>query len=305
MDAEDLIVGVSGLGRVADLSAETLFSTGSEDLGPADWLKLARRIQALSEQSDLDGIVVTHGTDTFEEAAFFLDLVCRPRMPVVMTAAMRASTALSADGPANIYAAVLAAADHRLEHCGVNVAINGLLLPAQQIIKTNSVAVDAFRSYPDGPSGRIVGDRLVLFGGHRPRPLAGAFNHLLERESELPKVAVINLYGGCGDLPLQAWAAGRHPGLVLAAFGAGTMPQPLAKKAQEMAAEGCAIIVSSRVGEVMVLPETMTLRNAGLLASGFLNPPKSATLLALALADGLSVPEINDLLDRFRGAAIT
>ena len=78
------------------------------------------------------------------------------------------------------------------------------------------------------------------------------------------------------------------------------MPQPLAEAAQEMAAEGCVIVVSSRVGEVTVLPETMT-RSVGLLASGFLNPPKSAILLALALADGRSAPEIKKLLDRVRG----
>lgn len=300
VDTRDLIASVDGLGRVADIDAETLFSTGSENLGPSAWLKLAQRIQALSDQSDVDGIVITHGTDTLEEAAFFLDLVCRTEKPVVMTAAMRASTALSADGPANIYNAVLAAADDRLRRSGVLATINGLLLPGAQVIKTNSVALDAFRSYPGGPIGKIVGDRLQLFGVSRTEPLSGAFAHLLASNKDFPEVVVVQVSGGCGDAPLRVWR-GRHcRGLVIAGFGAGTMPQPLAETAQEMAAEGCVIIVSSRVGEVTVLPETMT-RGVGLLASGFLNPAKSAILLTLALADGQSTVEVAQLLDRIRG----
>jgi L-asparaginase len=182
-------------------------------------------------------------------------------------------------------------------------AINGLLLPGQQLVKTNSVALEAFRSYPGGPAGRIVGERLLLFGGVRREPLSGAFAHLLDSESDLPEIAIVHLHGGCGDAPLRAWKNGRCSGLVIAGFGAGTMPQPLAEAARQMAAEGCVIVVSSRVGEVTVLPETMTLHGPDFLASGFLNPPKSALLLALALADGRSASEINQLLNQFRGGA--
>jgi L-asparaginase len=303
VDTKDLIASVDGLGRVAEVDVETLFSTGSEDLGPRQWLQLARRIQELSDQPDVDGIVVTHGTDTLEEGAFFLDLACRSQKPVVMTAAMRASTALSPDGPANIYSAALAAADHRLGRSGVMVAINGLLLPGQQAVKTNSVAVDAFRAYPGGPAGRIVGERLLLFGDARPEPLSGAFAHLPASKNDLPEVPVVYLHGGCGDAPLRVWRDRRCAGLVIAGFGAGTMPQPLAAAARERAAEGCVIVVSSRVSEAVVQPETMTLHVPNVLASGFLNPPKSALLLALALADGRSAAEIGQLLNQFRGGA--
>jgi L-asparaginase len=303
LDAKSLLATVDGLDRVAEISAETAFSTGSENLGPAEWIKLARRVQALSERSDVDGVVVTHGTDTLEEAAFFLDLVCHAEKPVVMTAAMRASTALSADGPANIYNAVLAAGDARLGRFGVLVTMNGSLLPGQQVIKTNSVGLDAFRSYPGGPVARIVGERLILFGGVRPEPLSGAFAHLLDSDNDLPEVGVVYLHAGCGDAPLRAWTGRRRSGLVVAGFGAGTMPQQLAAAAGKIAAEGCVIVVSSRVGEATVLPETMTLHGADFLASGFLNPPKSAILLALALADGRSASEINQLLNQFRGGA--
>ncbi|MEX0853240.1 MAG: asparaginase domain-containing protein, partial [Bauldia sp.] len=91
VDTNDLMATVVGLDRVADIRVETLFSAGSEDLGPRQWLKLGERVQAAANRSDVDGVVITHGTDTLEEAAFFLDLVCRTEKPVVMTAAMRAS----------------------------------------------------------------------------------------------------------------------------------------------------------------------------------------------------------------------
>lgn len=304
VDTNDLLAAVDGLERVADVSAETLFSTGSEDLGPRQWLDLARRIRALTDQSDVDGIVVTHGTDTLEEAAFFLDLVCRTDKPIVMTAAMRASTALSADGPANVHQAVLAAADRRLRKCGVLVAMNGLLLPGWQVVKTSSVAVESFRSFPGGPVGRIVGERLTVFGTARPGPLAGAFERFQNSPDDLPEVGVVYLHGGCRDTPLRAWQETQSRGLVIAAFGAGTMPASLAETAQKMANEGRAIVVSSRVGEVAVQTETMTLHGSGgLLAAGTLNPAKSAILLSLALADGLSAGEIGQLLERIAGGA--
>ncbi len=304
IDTNDLLAAVDGLGRVADIGAETLFSTGSEDLGPRQWLDLARRIRALADQSDVDGIVVTHGTDTLEEAAFFLDLVCRTDKPIVMTAALRASTALSADGPANIYQAVLAAADRRLKNCGVLVAMNGLLLPGWQVVKTNSVALESFRAFPGGPVGRIVGERLTVFSTVRPAPLAGAFERLLDSPDDLPEVGVVYLHGGCRNTPLRVWRDTQGRGLVIAAFGAGTVPAPLAETAREMAGEGCVIVVSSRVGEVAVQSETMTFRDSdGVLASGALNPAKSAILLTLALADGRSAARIGELLARIAGGA--
>ena len=98
--ASELVAEVEGLSQVPSIETENLFATGSENLGPDEWRTLARRIEELTTSSDIDGVVVTHGTDTLEEASFFLDLVCTPSKPVVLTAAMRPATALSADGPA-------------------------------------------------------------------------------------------------------------------------------------------------------------------------------------------------------------
>ena len=304
LSAADLVAAVGGLDRLADIEAETLFSTGSEDLGPVQWLKLARRVQDLVGRDDVDGVVITHGTDTLEEAAFYLDLVCRTEKPVVMTAAMRPATALGADGPANIYQAFLAVTSPQLRGCGIMVVMNGFLLPGWQVVKTNSVALDSFRTYPGGPAGRMLGDRLTVTEMARPAPLAGVFHGQLAGSGTLPEIGIVHLFGGCGDAPIRAIRDAGYAGVVIAAFGAGTLPAPLAKAACELAAEGCSVVVSSRVAEVAVHPETMTYQaGGGLFASGFLNPQKSAVLLSLALAAGKDGPEIGRLFDRFAAGA--
>ena len=304
IDTADLLAGVGAIGHLAEVSTETLYSTGSEDLGPQQWLALARRVHAVAKQSDVQGIVITHGTDTLEEAAFFLDLVCRTEQPIVMTGAMRPTTALSADGPANIHQAILAAVDPRLRNGGVTVAMDGLLLPGWQVTKTNSVALGTFDAYPGGPLGRFVGERLCVFQEIRRPPLAGAFHPLLHRDEDLPDVGVVFVHGGCADAALSVWRGSPFRGLVIAGFGAGTMPAALAAAAREMLGNGMVIIVSSRVGEVVVQTDTLTGRGRdGLLASGFLNPGKSAVLLSLALASSLSARDVGRLLDRINGVA--
>ena len=182
--------------KLADIHTETLFTTGSENLGPHQWRILARRIEQLTGTSDVDGLVVTHGTDTLEEAAFFLDLVCKPKKPVVLTAAMRPSTALSADGPMNLFQAVLAATSPKLHNHGMRVVMNGCVITAGQTIKTDSVALDSFCAYPGGPIGKIVGESLLVFGSPNLSPLEGRFHDHLRNDDELPFVDIVLLSGG-------------------------------------------------------------------------------------------------------------
>ena len=300
LSAADLVAAVEGLDRDVEIRADTLFTIGSQDLGPVQWLKLAQHVQVLAARADVDGIVVTHGTDTLEEAAFFLDLVCRTEKPLVLTGAMRPATALSADGPRNLYQAVVAASAPQLRGGGVMVVINGLLLPGWQVVKANSIALDAFRAYPGGPAGRFMGGTLILTETPRPAPLAGAFHGHLAKSADFPLVGIAYVQGGCGDAPIRVWHESKCKGLVIAAFGAGTMSQPIADAARDLAAEGCVVVVSSRVGEVAVHVESMTGRGrGGLLPSGFLNPQKSATLLGFALAGGQQAPEVGQLFDLF------
>ena len=299
VDTSDLVVAVEGLNQVAEVRTETLFATGSENLGPIQWRRLARRIEALTETADIDGVIVTHGTDTLEEAAFFLDLVCKPKKPVVLTAAMRPSTALSADGPANLFQAALTVVSPQLRDHGVLITMNGLVIPGWQAIKTDSVALDSFCAYPGGPVGRVSGESLVVFGGPSLSPLAGRFHKHLRNDDELPHVDVVWLRGG-GERLLDDWGRTECKGLVIAGFGAGTMPDTLVTQITGMGDSECVVVVSSRVSQVTVLPETMTpIQDDHVVPSGILNPQKSAVLLSLALDAGLQAPEIAKLFQTF------
>jgi len=300
IEASRLIAGVAQLDRVAEVGAETLYAKPSGDLGPAEWRRLARRVQAALDDSEADGVVVTHGTDTLEEAAFFLDLLLAADRPVVFTAAMRPATALGADGPANLFQAVRTAAAPEAARRGVLVAMNDTVLPGWMAIKTASLPVQAFRAHPGGPVGRVTGERLTFFEPPRRSPLAGRFASVLADDAALPPVGIALVHGGCGEAPLAACRDAGFPGVVIAGFGAGTMPAPMADLARRMARGGVAVVVSSRVAEVAVFPEVMDLRDDAdvVAASGFLNPQKSALLLSLALAEGRKAAEIPTLFGR-------
>jgi len=299
VEASELVTEVEGLSQVPSIETENLFATGSENLGPVQWRILARRIEELTKSRDVDGVVVTHGTDTLEEASFFLDLVCKPSKPVVLTAAMRPATALSADGPANLYQAILAAASPQLKGHGILLVMNGTVIPGWQAIKTDSAALESFCAYPNGIIGRISGERLIVSSESCPSPLSGRFHDHLNKDGKLPLVRVIFLRGGYEEGLLEDWIKKDCRGVVIAGFGAGTLPDTVADRIAKMERSECVIVVSSRVPRVMVMSETMTqIEGCNAVPSGFLNPQKSALLLSLALEDGLQTAAIASLFKK-------
>ena len=299
VEASELVAEVEGLSQVPSIETENLFATGSENLGPVQWRILARRIEELTKSRDVDGVVVTHGTDTLEEASFFLHLVCNPSKPVVLTAAMRPATALSADGQANLFQSILAAASSQLKGHGIQVVMNGTVIPGWQAIKTDSAALESFRTYPGGIIGRFSGERMILSGESCPFPLSGRFQDHLQHEAKLPLVGVIFLQGGYEKGILEDFIKNDCRGVVIAGFGAGTLPDSVVNRFTEMENPECVIVVSSRVPKVMVMSETMTqIKGCNAVPSGFLNPQKSALLLSLALEDGLQTDEIASLFKK-------
>ena len=299
VEASELVAEVEGLSQVPSIETENLFATGSENLGPVQWRILARRIEELTKSRDVDGVVVTHGTDTLEEASFFLDLVCKPSKPVVLTAAMRPATALSADGPANLFQAILAAASPQLKGHGILLVMNGTVIPGWQAIKTDSAALESFCAYPNGIIGRISGERLIVSSESCPSPLSGRFPDHLNKDGKLPLVRVIFLRGGYEEGLLEDWIKKDCRGVVIAGFGAGTLPDTVANRIAKMVRSECVIVVSSRVPRVMVMSETMTqIESCNAVPSGFLNPQKSALLLSLALEDGLQTAAIASLFKK-------
>ncbi len=156
-----LIEAVPQLAELASIRGEQVANVGSQDMSDEIWLQLAQRTNALLSQDDVDGVVITHGTDTIEETAYFLNLVIDSNKPVVMTAAMRPATALSADGPLNIFNAVAVAADPEAAGRGVLVVINDDIHGARGMTKTSTTDVQTFVSAERGLMGA------TLYGDNR------------------------------------------------------------------------------------------------------------------------------------------
>ena len=160
---QSLINAVPELAKVAKVSGEQVFQIASENMSNEHWLTLAKRVNALLAQPNVDGIVITHGTDTLEETAYFLDLVVKSKKPVVLVGAMRPSTAMSADGPINLYNAVLLAASPEAVGKGVLVAMNDQINAARDVTKTNTSTLDTFRTPELGLLGYIQGSKPFFY----------------------------------------------------------------------------------------------------------------------------------------------
>ncbi|MBL11005.1 MAG: L-asparaginase [Acidiferrobacteraceae bacterium] len=295
LTVDELALSVPGLDELADIVLCDLFSLNSKDMGPIEWIKLALTVKEYAENADISGIVVTHGTDTLEEAALFLELTLNTPKPVVITGSMRASTALSADGPSNIYQAVQVSTEASASERGVLVVFNGEIYAGWRIMKAHSLNTGAFGSVIS--PGYLIGN---VYPGHTsffvPKGFVwhrGFFSSVLTNNSKLPDVVIHYVTAGGSENILSGLQTDSFAGLVLAAFGSGEIPEVLMPKLIEFAKKGLPIVVSSRVQNAVVLPETMTLEESEtVIASRHLNPQKSALLLSLILATENSPADI-------------
>ena len=189
---QTLLESVPELKKVASVRGEQVFQIASENMTPQHWLTLAKRVNTLLAQDDVDGIVITHGTDTIEETAYFLNLVVKSKKPVVIVGAMRPATAISADGPINLYDATAVAASPDAAGRGVLVVLNDQINAAREVTKTNTFTTDTFRAPDFGLLGYVQGGRPYFYR-------ASARRHTVDTEFDvsnleaLPQVDI--LYG--------------------------------------------------------------------------------------------------------------
>ena len=298
LSVDELILAVPGLPDLADIVATNLFSLNSKDMGPTEWLKLAQAVETYAEDPAVSGIVVTHGTDTLEETALFLELTLKTQKPVVITGSMRASTALSADGPSNLYQAVQISVAQSSTGRGILVVFNGEIFSALRVIKGHSIGTNAFTASVGGLIGSVYSGHTFFFVPKGFSSYHGAFHEVLIKSNRLPQVAVHYVTAGQNDGALVALQATNCSGLVIAALGSGEIPDTLVPQLVSLAADGLPIVISSRVSNVVVMPETMTLKESpNIVASRHLNPQKSAVLLALVLATENNPEDVFSRLD--------
>ena len=278
-----LINAVPQLAELANISGEQVANVGSQDMSDAIWLKLADRINALLAKPEVDGIVVTHGTDTLEETAYFLNLVVDSEKPVVLTAAMRPSTAMSADGPLNIFNAVAVAADPEAKDRGVLVVANDDIHGARSFTKTSTTDVQTFQSIEYGLIGvSLYGENRWFREPFRKHTEDSDFS--VAGVKSLPRVDVIYITADVSPDLIEAAVKNGAKGIVTAGVGNGNMTGAALEAVRAAVAQGVVVVRSTRV------PSGAVGRNVevkddevGTVASGELNPARSRVLLKLAL----------------------
>jgi L-asparaginase type II len=287
-----LIAAVPELAKVANVSGEQVFQIASENMSNEHWLTLAKRVNLLLAQPNVDGIVITHGTDTLEETAYFLNLVVKSRKPVVLVGAMRPSTAISADGPANLYNSVLLAASPDAAGRGVLVAMNDQIQAARDISKSNTSTLDAFRSAELGMLGYIQGSKPFFY-----RQLLR--KHTTETEFDvsalqaLPQVDIVYGYANMGPVAVDAFMAAGAKGIIHAGVGNGSLAAKVKPALLAARAKGAVVVRASRVGQgILARNGEANDDELDFVVADTLSAQKARILLMLALTRTSNTKEI-------------
>ena len=292
-----LLDAVPAIKDIADVEGEQVVNIGSQDMSDDVWLVLAKRVKELLSRADVNGVVITHGTDTMEETAFFLSLTVKSDKPVVLVGAMRPSTAISADGPANLYNAVVTAASPASRNRGVLVCMNGKVYSAADVTKTNTTSVETFQSPNSGALGYIHNGEVFYY--HAPSCGNDCTDYVhkgsLSNESRtpyfnveglysLPKVGIAYGYSNVQGDVVEMMIEKGYKGIVYAGVGNGNIHKnvfPLLEKARK---DGIIVVRSSRVPTgATTLDAEVDDNKYRFVASWGLNPQKARILLMLAL----------------------
>jgi L-asparaginase len=290
-----MIAAVPGIRDMANIKGEQVSNVGSQDMSFDIMLTLAKRINELMAKSDVDGIVVTHGTDTMEETAFFLNLVVKGDKPVVMVGSMRPSTAVSADGPLNLYNAVGVAVDPNAKGRGVLVVMNDWIHAAHSLTKTSTTAIQTFQSPLRGLVGVATYGKNDFYNTPEWKHTSGSeFN-----VAEVTKLPRVDILFACADMSadlIDAAVANGAKGIVIAGVGNGNMNKASIDAAANAVKKGVVVVRSTRVATGTVGRNVeVNDDQLGFVASDELNPQKARILLSLALLKQRSNSELQKL----------
>jgi L-asparaginase len=296
---DQLLAAVPQAKKLANLRGEQIANIGSQDMNDEVWLTLARRINQLVAMPEVGGVVITHGTDTIEETGYFLNLVVKSKKPVVLTAAMRPSTALSADGPLNFFNAVAVAANPQAASRGVLVVVNDWIHGASSLTKTSTTAIQTFMSPLRGLVGTVAYGECEFFRGPVGRNTMDS-EFSLDTVTTLPRVDIIMAHENMDGAIINAAAAAGAKGIVIAGVGNGNMTQPALDALAAVAKKGVISVRSTRVATGVVGRNVEVDDNKlGFVASLGLNPQKSRVLLRLALTVTSDPARIQKMFDEY------
>ena len=271
----------------------------SQALVDSDWLDLVRKIHSIFEQDQADGVVITHGTNTLEETAYFLNLVLKTDKPVVLVGSMRPSSAISADGYLNVVNAVRVAADSKSRGRGCLVVMNDTIFYARDVTKNSTYRVEAFESRDLGPLGFADADGSVIYYHQPVRKHTTQTEFDVHALTSLPRVDVILSYVNADGVMIEAAAKAGAKGIVSAATGAGR-PTPAQDEAFDRAyrEHGTIMCLCSRVASGRVV-RSPGLKRKGFVASDNLQPWKARILFSLGLSKTTDANDLQRMFDTY------
>lgn len=295
---QTLLDSVPKLKEIANLSGEQVFNIGSGNLSDENLLTLAKRVNQVAKDSKVDAIVITHGTDTLEETAYFLNLTAKTDKPIVLVGSMRPATAISADGPANLLNAVKTAVAKEAKGQGVLLVMNDEIHNARDVTKMDPTKPSAFASPSFGAVGQVSGGEPHFYKSTLKKHTVQS-DLDIENITKLPRVDIIYNHLGGDDALVKAALAAGAKGLVNAGTGNGTVSKFLFKTYADAVKAGVPVVRASRIDAGVVTVSKPDWDKAGFIRGGSLNPQKSRLLLQLALTKTNDPKKIQELFDQY------
>ncbi len=299
LGVKELLKAIPSLNKIARIQGEQISNIGSQDMNEEIWFKLAKRAQELLDDSRIQGVVITHGTDTLEESAYFLNLVLRSTKPVVLVGAMRNATSLSADGALNLYNALSVALNEKSANKGVLVVMDDNIFSAREVVKTHTTHTSTFKALNSGAIGSVYyGKTRYYMQPLRKHTTESEFS-LSQLKTPLPKVDIIYTHAGMTPDLFQASLNSHAKGVVIAGVGNGNVSAGFLKAMQEASEMGVVIVRSSRVGSGEVTSGEIDDKAYGFITSDNLNPQKARVLLQLALTKTNDKAKIQEMFEEY------
>lgn len=288
LTAEELLSAVPELADAAEIETVQVCNVNSDDITAEVWITLANTINEMAADPDVKGFVVTHGTDTMEETAYFLNLTVKTDKPVVLTGFMRPATSISADGPMNLYESVCFAASDEAVGQGVLIVFSDWIYAARSVMKTSTYNVMAISAGETGSIGVVRDGTVFLYESPSKRHTTDSEFDVSGLET-LPKVSVL-YFSVDADPEMLRYAAGHSDGLVIAGAGAGEFSEKWIEIINELSIP---VIISSRIDDGVITKDNLLCKNT--VAANNLSPQKAAVLLQLALTGEVSRERLEKL----------
>ena len=298
ISGEDLLATVPEIGKVATMQVQNISNVPSGYMDPPRWVELQKAVSTALARPEVAGVIVSHGTDTLEETAYFLDLAVKSDKPVVLIGAQRNASESDFDGPRNLLNAAKICVAPEAKNKGVMLAMNGQINAAREVTKTHTSDVETFKSGDFGFLGNADNDRVVFYRAPLRR------QYVPVKMAELPRVDIVYSYGGADGSMIRAASAAGAKGIVVAALGWGNVNPAMYEAIKEAVGQGTVVAISTRVPNGRVLPVYgyigggNTLKAAGAVFADNLSPQKARLLLMLAMQTVKSQTELQAFFDK-------